>query len=159
MDYLEKIEQFAKMEYAKHDEFHKWNHIEEVMEIADYLIPFYKNEIDLEILKIALILHDVTYSDYETHVDESVETAKKILVEIWYPIERIKRVTEVIYDHSWPHRRSNGEARCIEWMIIYDSDKYGWTVYDKTWFDRYFPQLYLQETKDLIKEKHKEYFY
>lgn len=153
-NYIEQVEQFARIEYEKHDDFHKWNHAEDVMGMAMYLAKFYK-EANIEILKIAAMLHDVTYPDYETHVDKSVETAKKFLKEIWYPEDRIKRVVEAMLDHSWVYRKINWEARTIEGKIIYDSDKFHYAPKDPEWFEIYLNHLYLSETRDLIKEKSK----
>ena len=48
MDIVEISEEFAKKEYAKHDEEHQWDHIEEVMDVALTLAKSYPN-VDLEI--------------------------------------------------------------------------------------------------------------
>lgn len=152
MNYFEKIEQFAKIEYSRHDDFHQWSHVEDVLEVALHLASFY-TEVDLEILKIAVIFHDITYENYDTHVDKSVETTKKFLEEIQYPEKKIKKIVEVIYDHSWPHRKKNWEAKTIEWKIIYDSDKFWLVMLNEDWYKKYFPQLYLQETRELVNSK------
>jgi HD superfamily phosphodiesterase len=72
---IEEATEFAKKEYAKHDPMHQWDHVVQVMEIADYLTSCRADEVDTEILKLAVILHDVSYDEYESHVDDSVKVA------------------------------------------------------------------------------------
>ncbi len=139
---------FAQKEYEKNN---KWNHIKQVMEIADYLSKFYVS-VDIEILKLAVILHDVSYNSYETHVEDSMKVANNFLEKIWYPRGRILQVLSVMQDHSWPHRKRNGEAKTIEWKIIYDADKF-YSALTQDGYEKYFDQFYLKETKDLIQSK------
>jgi len=68
--------QFAKQEYAKHDKNHQWGHVQDVMKTSLKLAKRYPKT-NLEILKLAVIFHDITYKKYATHVDDSVKTAEK----------------------------------------------------------------------------------
>jgi uncharacterized protein len=156
MSILELAEQFGKEEYAKHDEFHQWKHAEDVMGIALKLASFHP-EVDLEILKLAVIFHDISYEEYETHVDESVKTAEKFLREHGYPENRLNKVLEVMISHSGPHRRRLGEAQTIEGKIIYDSDKF-YLAQTPEGFEKYYPQFYLEETRGLFKQSCPRYF-
>ncbi len=63
MDIIKSSENFAKKEYAKHDKKHQWNHVESVINIASKLAKFH-SEVDLEILKLAVIFHDISYEQY-----------------------------------------------------------------------------------------------
>ena len=53
-------------------------------------------------------------------------------------------------DHSTPHRKQLGEAKSIEGKIIYDSDKSIFITTSEL-YGKYFPQLYLDETKKMVK--------
>ena len=148
MNILEKAEQFAKKEYPSNDDRHQWSHIESVMARA-MEIASSRDDVDVEVLKLAIIFHDIDYTTYETHVDASVAVAKKFLTEHDYPVESIKRVAETMLDHSTPHRKERGEATSIEGKIIYDADK-SISIVDKVTYDKYYPKLYLEETKALV---------
>jgi len=123
MDILKLAEQFAKKEYAKHDADHQWSHVKEVMRIALVLAKSCPN-VDLEILKLAIIFHDISYEQYETHVEKSMGVAETFLKEHQFPDDKIRKVLQVMLSHSGPHRRKSGEAQIIEGKIIYDADKF-----------------------------------
>lgn len=150
MDIIKVSEDFAKKEYAKHDKAHSWSHVKEVMDIALKLAKSYPKA-DLEILKLTIIFHDISYQSYETHVEDSIKVAKKFLSKKGYPKNRIEKVLRVMIAHSGPHRRKLGDTKLIEGKIIYDADKF---KYAKTseGFKKYYPRFYLNKTKELIKK-------
>jgi len=156
MNIIKSSENFARKEYAKHDENHQWNHVEDVINMAMKLAEFHP-EADLEILKLAVIFHDISYEKYETHVEESMKVAEKFLKEQNYPEDKIKKVLQVMISHSGQHRRKLGEAKLIEGKIIYDSDKFR-LAKTKEDFERYYGSLYLNETRDLLKKSCPELF-
>ena len=147
---LGKSEEFAKKEYAKHDELHQWSHVEGVLEIALKLAENYP-EVDMEILKLAVFFHDINYESYETHVDKSAEVARRFLEINNFDESRIKRVVEVMLSHSSPHREKLGEAKTIEGKIIYDADKFIYAKLDGL-LDNYYDRFYLDETRKLVDE-------
>jgi len=146
---IQKAEKFAKKEYKKNDSAHQWKHIKEVMKRALRIAKNLK-DIDYEILKLAIIFHDIDYSSYENHVKNSIKIAERFLKENDYPNEKIKEVKEIMLNHSTPHRKKIGEARLIEGKIIYDADKSIFIANPET-YKKYFPLLYLNETKKLVK--------
>ncbi|EKE29001.1 MAG: hypothetical protein ACD_2C00251G0002 [uncultured bacterium (gcode 4)] len=147
--------EFAKAEYAKHDPMHRWDHVEQVMEMALYLEDFYRAETDPEILRLAVIFHDIWYENYDEHADKSVDMAIRFLKSEWYPEEKIALVTRAMLDHSWPHRRRDWNSKNMEWKILYDSDKFHLAL-NPSWYEKYFNQFYLPETKIRVLEKRNE---
>ena len=147
--------QFAQKEYAKHDKNHQWNHVNDVMKIALKLAKHYPKT-DMEILKLAIIFHDITYKKYKTHVDQSAKTAEKFLSKNNYPRERLNKLKNIIFAHSSPHRKKMGDAKLIEGKIIYDADKFKLALISKL-YGEYYPQLYLKETKNIIDESAKKF--
>lgn len=114
-------------------------------------------DIDHEALELAIIFHDIDYNseentekNYENHVDNSIKVAGAFLQENAYPEERIKKVQQIMLDHSSPHRKIFGDAKNIEGKIIYDADK---SIFITTpeLYERYFAKLYLDETRDMVK--------
>lgn len=156
MSILKIAEKFAKKEYAKHDENHQWTHIKKVMNIALKLAKFHP-KVDLEILKLAVIFHDISYEQYETHVEESMKVTKKFLKEHNYPKDKMNKVLQVMISHSSPHRRKLGEAKMIEEKIIYDSDKF-YIVQTPEGFEKYYSRFYLKETRELFNKLGTRFF-
>lgn len=146
---LKLSEEFAKREYAKHDEQHQWDHVEEVMNVALKLASYYPKT-DLEILKLAVLLHDIHYESYETHVEKSMDVAKNFLLRNGYPTDRTQLVLNVMIAHSGPHRRKLGDTNMIEGKIIYDADKFRAATTPEG-FNKYGPRFYLDETRDMLK--------
>lgn len=150
MNLIQKAEEFAKIEYLKNEDFHQWHHIENVQKRADEICEKLKStKIDNEALRLAIIFHDIDYKSYENHPDASVEVAKRFLISNNVSAERINQITEIMLDHSSPHRKIRGEAKTIEGKIIFDSDKSICITTPET-YHKYFPLLYLQETRDLV---------
>lgn len=126
------------------------------MNIALKLAEFHP-EVDLEILKLAVIFHDINYEQYETHVEESIKVAEKFLKKHNYPKNKIKKISQVMISHSGPHRRKLGESEMIEGKIIYDSDKFS-LAKTREGFEKYFDRFYLDETRDLLKKTCPKFF-
>lgn len=156
MDILKKSIEFAKQEYAKHEKQHQWDHVKEVMTIALKLARSYP-KVDLEILKLAVIFHDVSYSQYETHVEDSIKVAERFLRAQNYAEEKIKKVLAVMMAHSGPHRRKYGETNLIEGKIIHDADKFRAAQSPES-VKKYLERFYLDETRALLRKVHPELF-
>lgn len=150
MDIIKKAEEFAKIEYLKNDPLHQWHHIESVQKRADEICSKLRGvDIDLEALRLAIIFHDINYHTYEDHPDASVKVAINFLVQNGVSEERIHQIKEIMLDHSSPHRKVRGEAKSIEGKIIFDADKSIFITTPET-YNKYFPLLYLEETRDLV---------
>ncbi len=122
MDIIKKSEDFAKKEYLKNDYIHRWDHVLEVRERALELSKKFKG-IDLEALKLAIIFHDIDYSNPHSHTESSIKVADNFLRKNNYPKNRIEKVKEIIFSHTTHLRKEFGEAKLIEGKILYDADK------------------------------------
>lgn len=145
---LNLAEEFAKKEYKKNDTFHQYEHIEAVMKRAMELANNFNN-VDYESLQLAIIFHDIEYTSYKSHPDASVVVAERFLRKYKYPEDKIVKIKEIMLNHSTPHRSIVGEAKLIEGKIIYDADK-SIFITNKETYNKYFPLLYLSETKKII---------
>ena len=149
MNIIEEAESFAKREYLKNDDFHQWHHIQKVMERAMLISNNFEN-VDYEALKLAIIFHDIDYSDYSTHPDNSADIAVSFLQKNNYPTDRIKKVKEIMLNHSTPHREKLGDAKLLEGKIIYDSDKSISMTKKDDFYNKHYPYLYLDETRSIV---------
>ncbi len=103
---------------------HGYDHTQRVLKIALKLAKNYGRCIDVEILILATLLHDIGRA-YETqkkkhHALISIEVAKNILEELGYPKEKISKVIEAIEAHSYT---LGSKAKTLEAMILSDADK------------------------------------
>ena len=147
---LELCREYGRKGYRKNGKRHQWRHVIEVKKIA-MIISHEFPEVDLELLELAVIFHDIRYQNYETHVEDSVACARKVLKNLRYLPNQINLVTEAIYSHSGPHRREQGDTDLLEGKILYDADKFTLLKFPGA-KEKYYPLFYLEVTRDLADE-------
>jgi uncharacterized protein len=102
---------------------HRADHIERVMHNAISIASTMK-DVDRELLELAVLLHDVNQpaGRKHEHVELSLRTAEKILIEEGCTPDRTRQVLGVIAQHSTEHietvKPTSKEAR-----ILFDADK------------------------------------
>ena len=102
---------------------HHWDHIDRVYRRAIAIaVKINDEKIDMEILRISALLHDISqkYYNKENHVKKSINKASDILKKIKYPEDKTKKVLEVISQHS---TEDNNRPTSIESKILFDADK------------------------------------
>ena len=105
---------------------HRLDHLSRVCKRAIKIANEIKGEnIDMEVLKISALLHDIDqpYNEKQNHVKRSLLKAERILKELAYPEEKIKKVLNVISEHS---SEDDKEPTTIEAKILFDADKLEW---------------------------------
>jgi len=104
---------------------HKMDH---VMRVYNMCLLLAKNEdVDLDILKAAALLHDIARSkedeDKTGKVDHALlgaEMAESILKNLDFPREKIQSVKDCIASHRY---RNDHEPKTMEAKILFDADK------------------------------------
>jgi uncharacterized protein len=102
---------------------HRFDHIERVMRNA-LTIAATMEDVDYEILQLAVLLHDVEQpaGKKAEHVELSIRAAQAILHHAACPPDRANRVLSVMAQHSTEHvatvQPSTNEAK-----ILFDADK------------------------------------
>ncbi len=129
-NYVEKVTEKVKEVLSKSPRqsmAHGIEHFERVRRQSVLLANWIEKEdksikVDLEILQISALLHDIDwpYDQKENHVERSEKKAKEILEEIGYSKQKTKRVARVISEHSSEvvKKASSWEAE-----ILFDADK------------------------------------
>ena len=123
-DRFEKIRQITEKELAcsAHD-------MEHVMRVYNMAIKIAKTEknVDHDILKAAVLLHDIARSkedDDKTgkicHARESAKMSRPILRKLGFSEEQIKKIQHCILAHRY---KNNTKPQSIEAKIIFDADK------------------------------------
>ena len=114
---LEEIKKMAKTYSDKNDMMHGWDHI---MRVYDLCVKIGKEEgADLEVLKVAALLHDIGISKgRENHEKVGAEIAKKLLED--YDKEKKENIVHCIETH----RFSKGlKPKTLEAKILQDADR------------------------------------
>jgi uncharacterized protein len=108
------------------DSGHTVDHLQRVWRTAMQIAATEK-DVDMEVLKIAVLLHDIARIKEDTdasgkidHAMLGAEIAAGILKTMDYPEETIRKVQHCIQTHR---KKSNNTPISIEAKILYDADK------------------------------------
>lgn len=161
-DVIEFVRQYYERTVPKHAP-HPWIFpefkVEHVLRVLRYsMLIAVGREVDLDVIALAAILHDIAAYNYEKHhaIDGS-RIAEKYLVDRGFPNELVRKVTRAIAVHSGPLAF---EANTLEEKILQDADtidKVG--AFGITTFllycgsQKYTPRQALEELKKTIVPK------
>ncbi|NQU82510.1 MAG: HD domain-containing protein [Parcubacteria group bacterium] len=123
-DKIEKIKEIVKEELSQCSA-HGFDHVERVYNLAMKIAE--TEDIDLEVVKIAALLHDVggkRETDDNTgktdHASESAKMARPILESLNYPEDKIQHIQDCILSHRY---RNEHKPKTKEAQLIFDADK------------------------------------
>ena len=123
---ISKLKEIVKQEIEGTDPSHDFLHVMRVYNLC-LEIAKYEQNVDLEVLKVAALLHDIARikEDFDNtrKIDHGVEGAKmaeNILARFNFSKEKIEKVKECIISHRF---RGNKEPETIEAKILFDADK------------------------------------
>ena len=123
---IEEIKKIVEKEMEGTDPSHDFLHVTRVYNLC-LKIAKYEQNVDLEILKLAALLHDIARlkEDFDEtgkirHEVEGAKMAEEILTKFNFPKEKIKKVKECIISHRF---RGGNEPKTIEAKILFDADK------------------------------------
>ncbi|GAA0116031.1 HD domain-containing protein [Clostridium senegalense] len=105
---------------------HNLDHVFRVYNMCRLLAEYEKN-VDLEVLIIAALLHDIARveesNDKTGEIDHAIlgsEIAENILIDLNYEKEKIEKIKHCIVTHRF---RTGNEPKTIEAKILFDADK------------------------------------
>jgi len=123
---LQKLKEIVQTEMEGANPSHDFSHI---MRVYNLCLSIAKEEkgVDLEVLKISALLHDIGRkeedSDKTGKIDHAVLSAKmaeKILKNLNYPKEKIDKIKHCIETHRF---KGKLKPKTIEAKILFDADK------------------------------------
>ncbi len=118
-----RIMEFVK-ETLKNEKVHGFDHTLRVYKLALKIASNYGKEVDLRVLRLAALLHDVgrpyELKEGRHHALISAEIARKILKEYGFDNDFIEKVVHAILAHSFSLRVT---PRSLEAKILSDADK------------------------------------
>ena len=97
---------------------HSYNHVDRVLKIATFLAK--KEKADLELVKIATLLHDIGWTLGQPHNETGAKLAGEILKKINYPPKESQKIIRIILRHPLD---SQNKLKTLEEKIVWDADK------------------------------------
>jgi|GEM_PF-653011 len=123
--YIDRVRERVRVLYAREDQSvaHRIDHVERVLANTQVIAAYFPDA-DLELLALAVLLHDVTFpfDRKEQHVKLSMNTARRILNGIGYPQERTDKVLAIMAEHSTANLKTD-DLPSVEARILFDADK------------------------------------
>ena len=118
------VEQKARQFLDNAKGHHDWEHVQRVLRLALHIGE--KEGADLEVLQLAVLLHDVARPlEFNSkgkicHAKKSSEIARRILNELNYDSIKVEAVCHCIESHRY---RNDVEPTTIEAKVLFDADK------------------------------------
>lgn len=105
--------------------FSRFEHTERVYRWMMILAEEYENELDMEALQIATILHDIGYSlnkeDMRSHAQDGAVLSREYLERIGYPAEKTEFICSLIARHS-DKNALHAEDSPLELVLLMEAD-------------------------------------
>ena len=123
-EFFEKLRETILPYFDKCNPAHDVSHTERVLNLA--LVIGEKEKADLEIVKVAALLHDVARHEQDEsrgmicHAERGAELAKEILLELDYSEDKIGKVVHCIETHRF---RKEILPESVEAKVLFDADK------------------------------------
>jgi len=123
-DLLMQIKEEAKVRFRSARGSHDWDHTERVYQLC--LRIGRKEKADLEVLKLAALLHDIGREEEDRsngkvcHSQTGADLARKILEK--YPVDK-EKISEVLHCIETHRFRKKRIPKTIEAKVLFDADK------------------------------------
>lgn len=119
MNKLEKVKKYAISKLTTEITAHDFSHSLRVMNMANYIGQL-TPDVDLEIISIASLTHDIIDKKVTLNTDESIKDLSAELKNIGYTHNQITHVLDIIQNISY----SSGKIpKSLEGKIVQDSDR------------------------------------
>jgi len=124
---LQKIKKIAEKKMRGISPSHDFSHVMRVYNLCLSIVKKEKKNVDLEILKISALLHDIGRKEEDLdktgkidHAVLSAKMAEKILKDLGYSKEKIDKIKHCIETHRF---KGKLKPKTIEAKILFDADK------------------------------------
>ncbi len=121
---FEEIKNIAKNLFEKSNGSHDWEHVQRVYNLCLHISK--TENIDLEILSISCILHDIGRAEQDKlkgkidHAELGANMAKDILKKYNFSIDKINKIKHCIISHRY---KNDHKPESIEAKVLFDADK------------------------------------
>lgn len=120
MGMLERVELYAIKQLTTEVTAHDFSHSLRVMKLAKYIGENIGQDVDLEIISVAALTHDIIDKKVVNDVDKAVKMLSDELLEIGYGVDQVKHILGIIQNMSY----SSGKTPdTLEGKIVQDADR------------------------------------
>ncbi len=120
MEKLEKIKEYTHNKLNTEVTAHDFSHSLRVMKIANYMGIKTVKDVDIEIIKLAGLTHDIIDKKVAPDVDEAIRNLSEELLNIGYTSHQTEHVLDIIQNMSY----SSGKIpKTLEGKIVQDADR------------------------------------
>jgi uncharacterized protein len=117
---LQKVTEYANSKLVTEVTAHDFSHSLRVMKIANYIGEKSTNDVDLEIINVAGLTHDIIDKKVALNVDEAIRNLSEELSIIGYTYSQVEHVLDIIQNMSY----SSGKIpKTLEGKIVQDADR------------------------------------
>lgn len=120
MNKLQKVEKYTYKKLNTEVTAHDFSHSLRVMKIAKYIGEKTIADVDLEIIQIAGLTHDIIDRKVAPNVEEAIRNLSKELVIIGYTEHQVEHVLGIIQNISYS---SGNIPKTLEGKIVQDADR------------------------------------
>lgn len=120
MDKLEKVIEYASEKLITELVAHDFSHSLRVMKIANHIAQKTSENVDLEVINVAGLTHDIIDKKVACNVNEAIDNLTKELLNIGYDVKQVEHILEIIQNMSY----SSGKTpKSLEGKIVQDADR------------------------------------
>jgi uncharacterized protein len=120
---IQKVEEFVKVEMSQYGGDHDWTHIDRVRNYALEIAGKVAKPIDLEIIELAALLHDVADYKLATHGLSDRQMIEKVLGKN-YDQNKLEGIIEIVGNLSWSKGvKDISNTWNNEFHIVQDADR------------------------------------
>ena len=120
MNKLQKVTEYANSKLVTEVTAHDFSHSLRVMKIANYIGEKSTNDVDLEIINVAGLTHDIIDKKVALNVDEAIRNLSEELSIIGYTYSQVEHVLDIIQNMSYSSEKI---PKTLEGKIVKDADR------------------------------------
>lgn len=120
MNKLKRVEEYTYKKLVTEVTAHDFSHSLRVMKIADYIGKNSTGDMDLEIIKLAGLTHDIIDPKVAPDVEKAISDLSKNLLGIGYSKPQVERVLDIIQNMSYSSGKIPGT---LEGKVVQDADR------------------------------------
>jgi len=117
---LDKVKEYALSKLHTEVTAHDFSHSLRVMKIANHIGNKMTGDVDMEIINVAGLTHDIIDKKVAPNIEEAIRSLSEELLKIGYTASQMEHVLDIIQNLSF----SSGKTpRTLEGKIVQDADR------------------------------------
>jgi uncharacterized protein len=119
---IKKTEKYVKERMSGEASGHDWFHVERVAKTALYIAEE-ENDVDLALVELAALLHDIGDYKVTSQVNSEEETLDKACQELGFSVALTQEIKDIILNLSFSKNIEKKQQLSLEGQIVQDADR------------------------------------